>query len=99
MAPMSKPGDVFQLLQGGVDEHREGVDSSGTVGSGQSEQALLEAGKISVEEFMEMTVDRALAHLQGDLDTERMQAMREILLGELEQEPNLQALVQRIANK
>lgn len=95
MAPMTKSGDVFQLLQGGANEHREGVDSSGTVASGQSEQALLEAGKITVEEFMDMTVDRALAHLQGQLDAGRLETMREILLAELQEDPNLQALVER----
>ena len=74
-----------------------GMDESGTVASGESEQALLAAGKITLDEFMDMSVDRALAHLDGQISSERMKMMREILRSQLEQDPHLSSLVQRAA--
>jgi hypothetical protein len=73
------------------------VDASGTLAAGQSEHALLVAGKIGVEEFMDMTVDRALAHLDGGVSAQRLSTMREILRAQLEQDPYLNELVQRAA--
>jgi hypothetical protein len=76
----------------------EGVDASGFVASGQSEQALLAAGKISVEEFMDMSVDRALSHLVGQISEDRLGLMREVLRSQLEQDPHLSALRDRVAS-
>lgn len=73
----------------------EGIDSSGFVSSGESEHALLSSGKISVEEFMDMSVDRALAHLTGQISTDRLNLMRGVLRAQLEQDPTLSALVDR----
>lgn len=70
--------------------------SSGTVESGQSEHALLAAGKISVEEFMDMSVERALSHLQGQVDDERLESMRLVLRSQLEQDPHLSRLVAEV---
>jgi hypothetical protein len=75
----------------------EGLDASGFVPSGESEQALLAAGKISVEEFMDMSVDRALMHLKGEISDSRLGLMRELLRTQLEQDPTLSALVSRVA--
>ncbi len=73
-----------------------GMDESGMIASGRSEHALLAAGKISVDEFMNMSVDRALAQLPVQLPGERLQMMREIMLSEMEADPSLSALVNRI---
>jgi hypothetical protein len=73
------------------------VDASGVVPKGESEQALLLAGKISVEEYMDMTVDRTLSHLRGQISGQRFSLMREVLRQELEQDPHLSALVARVA--
>jgi hypothetical protein len=82
---------------GGQDAPGADVDSSGVVASGQSEHALLAAGKITVDEYMDMTVDRALSHLRGRISAERFAEMRRILRAELEQDPGLSELVARVA--
>ncbi len=94
---MSDGKQALRLVPGGADETQEGVDSSGVVASGQSEQALLMSGKISVDEYMDMTVDRTLAHLRGHISPARFEMMREVLRTELEQDPHLASLVQRVA--
>jgi hypothetical protein len=94
---MSDPRDALRVIEGGADVPTEGVDSSGVVASGESEQALLLAGKISVDEYMDMTVDRTLAHLQGQVSAERLEMMRELLRKELSQDPHLASLVERVA--
>lgn len=94
---MGDRNDSLRLLDGGLDASALDVDQSGTVASGESEQALLQAGKISVEEFIEMSIDRALAHLEGQLDEERLELMREVLRAQLEQDPHLSSLVAQSA--
>jgi len=94
---MADPRDVLRLVREGEDSSSEGVDSSGVVSSGQSEHALLVAGKITLEEFLDMTVDRALAQVQDQVSSARLQQMREILRAELECDPDLSALAGRAA--
>src|SRR5688572_9958949 len=94
---MAERRDSLRLVPGGNSEALGGVDSSGVVESGQSEHNLLLAGKISVDEYMDMTVDRALSHLKGQMSKERLAQMRSILRSELEHDPDLQALVRRVA--
>ncbi len=94
---MSNGKPALRLVTGEAEEAPAGVDASGVVGSGESEQALLAAGKISVDEYMDMTVDRALSHLRGQISADRYEMMRQVLRAELEQDPHLEALVQRVA--
>jgi hypothetical protein len=94
---MNDRRDALRLVDGQAPASSTEVDSSGVVSSGQSEHALLSAGKISVDEYIDMTVDRALAHLQGQVSGGRLEQMRQILRAELEQDPDLNALVQRVA--
>src|SRR5690606_11349390 len=69
---MAEPRDVLRLVQEGANSSSEGVDSSGVVSSGQSEHALLMAGKITFEDYLDMTVDRALAHVRGQVSSARL---------------------------
>ena len=98
---MSDGKNALRPIAGGsgdeVDASQHGVDSSGVVPKGESEQALLLAGKISVEDYMEMTVDRTLSHLRGQISGQRFSLMRDVLRKELEQDPHLSALVARVA--
>jgi len=94
---MAEPRDVLRLVQEGANSSSEGVDSSGVVSSGQSEHALLMAGKITFEDYLDMTVDRALAHVRGQVSSARLLQMREILRAELESDPDLSALARRAA--
>lgn len=88
----------LRLVPGSANVPKEGVDSSGVVASGESELSLLVAGKIGVDEYMDMTVDRTLTHLRGQISPERFEMMRSVLRQELEQDPHLSALVQRAAS-
>ena len=74
------------------------LDGSTVVESGASDYALLCTGKIGVEEFMTLTVDRAVAHLVGDLPESQLDAMREVLRTALLEDPHLSALAQRAAS-
>lgn len=94
---MSNGKQGLRLVPGGADASAQGVDSSGVVSSGESEMALLAAGKIDVEEYMDMTVDRTLFHLRGLISPQRYEMMRSVLRQELEQDPHLSALVKRAA--
>lgn len=87
----------LRLVPGGAQASQTGVDASGVVTSGESEYALLVSGKISVDEYMDMTVSRALAHLQGQVSPQRYEMMHQVLRKELEQDPHLSALVERVA--
>lgn len=88
--------DSLRLIAGGLTSGLD-VDASGTVSAGESEHALLQAGKISVDEFIEMSVDRALTHLNGQVGREQFETMRAILRSQLELDPYLSALVARAA--
>jgi len=93
---MSDRKNSLRLVEGEQPDAPD-VDASGFVPQGESEQALLVAGKISVDEYMEMTVDRTLAHLRGQISGQRFSLMRDVLRKELEQDPHLSALVARVA--
>jgi len=70
------------------------VDASTTVLSGQSEYALLASGQIDLDRFLDMSVDRALAHLSGSVSGGRLELMREVLRSQMEQDPHLSRLVE-----
>ncbi len=88
--------DSLRLIEGGLAPGPD-VDASGTVAAGESEHALLQAGKIGIDEYIEMSVDRALAHLSGQIGAERLSVMRSVLRSQLEQDPYLSTLVARAA--
>lgn len=94
---MSDRRDGLRLVDGDAAASSAQVDSSGVVSSGESELALLSAGKITLDEYIDMTVDRALSHLQGQISSARFEQMRQILRAELERDPDLDALVRRVA--
>lgn len=95
---MSDGKSALRLVPGGAEESPAHVDASGVVGSGESEQALLRSGKIGIDEYMDMTVDRALAHLRGRVSSQRYEMMKQVLRTQLEQDPHLSSLVQRVAD-
>lgn len=93
--------DSLRLIEGGLASGSvfggQDFDASGTVAAGESEHALLQAGKISVNEYIDMSVDRALTHLRDQLGSERLSVMRSVLRDQLEQDPYLSVLVARAA--
>lgn len=74
------------------------IDGSAVVESGMSDYAQLRAGTISVDEYMMLSVDRAVAHLGGQLADEQIEAMRQVLRSSLEADPHLLALAARAAS-
>lgn len=69
--------------------------SSGVVEAGQGDRARLVAGQITRAQYLDLSVQRATAHLEGTLEMGRLAAMREILRAELEHDPFLDSLVSR----
>lgn len=78
---------------GAVEIQTPGVDASGVVTAGASDAQLWRSGKITKQEFLERTVQRATAHLEGHVEAPRLAEMRELLMSQLEHDPHLTDLV------
>jgi hypothetical protein len=73
-----------------------GVDESGVVAQGSSEAELFRAGRLSREEFIVKTVERATAHLEGQISPERLEDMRALLASQLDHDPTLSEMLERL---
>jgi len=74
-----------------------GVDESGVVASGSSEAELFRAGKLSREEFIAKSAERATSHLEGVLSASRLEDMRAVLRAQLDRDPTLAGLIETVA--
>ena len=74
-----------------------GVDESGLVTAGSSEMELFRAGHLSREEFIVKSAERATAHLEGLIDPQRLEDMRELLCSQLRNDEALSALITSLA--
>lgn len=79
-----------------LDESRP-VDGSAVVESGASDYAQLRSGKIDVDEYIDLTIERAVSHLVGQMADDRIEAMRGVLRSSLRNDPYLSALARQIA--
>lgn len=61
----------------------------------QSALEQLDAGTLSVEEYLDLQVDRAVAHLEGKLPKNQLDFVRETLREQLGEDPVLVELVRR----
>lgn len=68
------------------------ADSSGVVAAGRGDRERLRAGEITKDEYLDRSVERATAHLEGRLEAGKLEAMRQLLRAELESDPFLAAL-------
>lgn len=94
----SDPGARLNLvLNQAATESSQNVDGSSVVEAGASEYALLKAGHIDLNEYLELSVDRALMHLHGQIPDEQRDAMRQVLRAALVEDPALSALAARVA--
>lgn len=73
------------------------ADESGVVASGKRDHDLLEKGELSLDEYLELAVDRALSQVKGIVEDEQLQAMRVILRQELQDDPTLMQYVSQLA--
>ncbi len=104
----SGPGKGFDVE--GVGSARETSDVAGpdaASGSGAAlevqatpdvqdvDRARLEAGQLSVEQYLEVQVERATAHLEARLSTEQLGAIRDELRAQLASDPVLASLARR----
>lgn len=71
------------------------IEGSAVVESGMSDYAQLRSGAISLDDYLSLSVDRAVAHLHGQLDDEQIEAMRAVLRSSLTDDPHLIALAAR----
>lgn len=53
----------------------------------------LKAGQIDRNQYLDLRIDQATSHLEGKLDTERLQFIKEALRSQLETDPMLVELV------
>lgn len=67
--------------------------SKGTVDKSPLEQ--LDAGTLSVDEYLDLQVDQAVAHLEGKLPKSQLDFVRETLREQLSEDPVLVELVRR----
>lgn len=94
----SDPGARLNLvLNQAATQSSENVDGSSVVEAGASEYALFKAGQIDLDEYLELSVDRAVMHLQGQIPEEQIDAMRQVLRAGLADDPELSALAARVA--
>lgn len=96
----SDPSVRLNLVTGsavGGPDVMAGVDGSAVVEAGVSEYALFKAGKIDFEQYVELSVDRAVAHVRGHVSAEQLDAMRQVLRSALADDPQLSALAARVA--
>ena len=73
------------------------LDGSAVVGAGTSDHLLLREGKIDLDEYLDLSVDRAVAHLDGQMPQPQIAALREVLRGSLQNDPYLVQLAARAA--
>jgi hypothetical protein len=90
-------GGSGQLGASGQSDLASGLDGSSVVETGASEYALFKAGKIDLNEYLELSVDRAVMHLQGQIPEQQIEAMRQVLRAGLADDPELSALAARVA--
>lgn len=73
------------------------VDASGVLPSGRREHELLQRGELTLEEYLDLAVDRALSQVQGMVEAEQLEIMRAILLQELQEDPTLARYLGQLA--
>lgn len=73
------------------------TSTSAPAASATSSSALqrLDAGEISVDEYLDLQVNEAVAHLEGKLPPSQLQFVRESLREQLTEDPVLVELVRR----
>jgi len=59
----------------------------------------LDAGTLSIEEYLDLQVNQAVGHLQGSLPPEQLDFVRESLRSQLQEDPVLIELVRRTTGK
>ncbi|MCB9588107.1 MAG: hypothetical protein H6718_22055 [Polyangiaceae bacterium] len=82
---------------GGKEFEVDGSAASSKVGSTQASEALgrLEAGEISIDQYLDTRVQEAVSHLEGKLPADQLDFVRQSLRQELETDPVLVELVRR----
>lgn len=81
---------LLELLGVGQDD----TDESGVVPTGRRDHTLLQRGELSLQEYLDSAVDRALSQVRGMVEAEQLQAeqletMRAILMQDLQEDPTL----------
>lgn len=91
LGPSSPRGEGFSLERGAETAGAQGpADVSAT-----SELERFHAGELSLDEYMDTRVDKAVAHLTSVLPPEQLELLKEQLKDQFKSDPNLQALLQR----
>lgn len=78
-------------------DFESGVEGAAPVGGASASAPLqqLQAGEISIDQYLDTRVDSAVAHLEGKLPADQLDFVRQTLRQELETDPVLVELVRR----
>ncbi len=88
------PGAAGSTQRTGAD-FSVGAPSKDVAATGDADLAALQRGELTRDEYLDRRVDNAVSHLQGALDAEHLQMLREQLREQLDADPVLHRLVQR----
>ncbi len=86
---------AFDQQDAELDEALAQADASGVVPSGSSDHARLRNGELAAQAFLDLQVERALAPYLSTLEPALIDAMRQVLAAQLEQDPLLAELAAR----
>lgn len=91
LSPTKTSGEGFSLERGSAASQ---VDSAQQVGS-TAELERLQAGEISLDDYLQTRADKAVAHLETMLPKDQLDVVKEQLINQMKQDPTVAALVQR----
>jgi hypothetical protein len=75
------------------------LDVSGEVEKTESDRDLFMRGELERDEFISREVERALAHLAGELSSERLEMMRVLLSEEMRESPVFSDLLSQLERR
>lgn len=86
-----KSGETFSLERSGDSARAE---ATGGVGE-TADLERLQAGEISLNDYLQTRADKAVAHLSTLLPADQLDIIKEQLVNQMKQDPAVAALVQR----
>lgn len=91
LGPSSPRGEEFSLERGGA---AAGAHAPKDV-SATNDLERFHTGELSLDEYMDTRVEKAVAHLTAVVPPEQLELLKEQLKDQFKSDPNLQALLQR----
>jgi hypothetical protein len=96
-SPVAQSGGTSETERagGGFKERLEALRDASASGKASEALQRLDAGVISLEEYLELQVTEAVSHLEGKLPADQLDFVRDSLKSQLAEDPVLVELVRR----